>query len=158
LNYLKEALKGRESLFSQDNLQLVQRLQSEKEALELQKTERSKENARYIQLLLIALFVVGVVLTLLVLSKQQRKQKWAKNVGFFAILLVMEFLTFVIGDLIDGITNDFTIAAFIATICLAALLTPLDRKMENWVNKNLTVARKRRQSKQKTSTSPTQTS
>jgi tetratricopeptide (TPR) repeat protein len=143
-NY-KKYIVYRDSLVNEEtskkSLQAKMLYESEKneemaKAAELKK--KAEEDAeRNLQLLAIAVFIpiffVGVVL----LSRTKVRPRVVEFLGVLSLLLFFEFITDLIYPYVSRLTNENPIWEMLFLVSLAALLEPLNFKLEHWVKGHL---------------------
>lgn len=140
--YMELAAVARDSLFSQEKLEHVQRLffaenirQQELRAAQ----ERAQDARRYnLQLLGIAIFILSFFLIVVIFSRRRGPTRAVEILGLVALLMVFEFISILAEPTIEGLTNNSPVLMLLTMVGLAALLAPLHHRLEDRVQRWLT--------------------
>ncbi len=143
--YLELVTVAKDSLFSQEKLQHVQRLlfaenirQQEMRAA----AERAQEARVYnLEMLGIAIFILSLLVMLVLLSRRLATTRAAGVLGLVALLLVFEFISILTGPTIEDLTHNSPVLMLLTMMGLALLLAPVHHKLEQWVKRWLTQRR-----------------
>ena len=144
LNY-KKYITYRDSLVNEETTKKVQQAkmlyESEKneeivKAAELKK-KTAEEAERNLQLTAIAVFIPIFFLGVLILSRTKVKPRIVEFLGILSLLLFFEFITDLIYPYVSKLTNENPIWEMLFLVSLAALLEPLNFRLEHWVKGHL---------------------
>jgi tetratricopeptide (TPR) repeat protein len=134
-------MTAKDSLFSQEKIRKVQNLnfleqirQQEIAEANRQAQEKRKGN---IQMLGVGTFIPFFFGTLILFSKLTKKRKIFKFLGFLGVLLLFEFIAYLLDPLIVYLSQNIPILNLLFLVILASLLVPLDNWMEDLVNEKL---------------------
>lgn len=139
--YLLVVMAAKDTLFSQEKRREIQNL-SFNETLRQQEiatqTRMAEENhIRNLQLLAIAIFIPIFFLVVIFLSRTKVKSRVVEFLGILSLLLFFEFITDLIYPYVSDLTNDSAIWEMLILVIVAALLEPLNHRMERWVKERL---------------------
>jgi tetratricopeptide (TPR) repeat protein len=139
--YLKLTLTLKDSLFSQEKSKTIQNMTFEENIRQQELVEQKKaaeENAKKnLQLIAIAVFIPIFFLFVVFLSRIKVK---ARLVEFFAVvglLLSFEFINDLIYPYISDLTNDSPLWETLILVIIAALIEPINYRLEHWVKTKL---------------------
>ncbi len=126
---------------SKKSLQAKMLYESEKneemaKAAEL-KRKAEEDAERNLQLLAIAVFIPIFFVGVLLLSRTKVKPRVVEFLGVLSLLLFFEFITDLIYPYVSRLTNENPIWEMLFLVSLAALLEPLNFKLERWVKSHL---------------------
>jgi tetratricopeptide (TPR) repeat protein len=135
--YLKQAMILKDSLFSQEKSKSIQNMTFEEnirqQEMEAQKKAAEENHVRNLQLLAIGVFIPVFFLGVLFLSRTKVKPRIVEFLGILSLLLFFEFITDLIYPWVSQLTNENPIWEMLFLVSLAALLEPLNFKLEHWV-------------------------
>jgi tetratricopeptide (TPR) repeat protein len=143
-NY-KKYIIYRDSLVNEEtskkSLQAKMLYESEKneemaKAAEL-KRKAEEDAERNLQLLAIAVFIPIFFVGVLLLSRTKVRPRVVEFLGILSLLLFFEFITDLIYPYVSRLTNENPIWEMLFLVSLAALLEPLNFKLEHWVKGHL---------------------
>ena len=97
------------------------------------KKKEEKERSRRIQMLLIAIFIPGLFLVTLLLSRVKLHVKLIRLLGILSLLTFFEFLTLILHPTIADLTHHTPIYEILIFVGLAAILIPLHHRAEHWL-------------------------
>ncbi|HTB08132.1 MAG TPA: tetratricopeptide repeat protein [Bacteroidia bacterium] len=140
--FSRAELAMRDSVFNQDNLNKIQSMAfSEKlrtmdeEAKIAEERAKQKENIQYI---LLAFCILTFIILFLILSRSIiTNPKIIEVLGVIALLIVFEFLNLILGPYVDKITHHTPWLMLIGSVCIAALLSPIHHRIEQWATHKL---------------------
>jgi tetratricopeptide (TPR) repeat protein len=139
--YLLAVVDAKDSMFSQEKIRQVQRLSFEETLRQQEKAaeeRKAKEShVRNLQLLAIAVFIPVFFLTVLLLGRTKVKPRVVEFLGILSLLLFFEFITDLIYPYVSELTNENPIWEMSILVILAAVLEPLNFKLEHWVKSHL---------------------
>lgn len=139
--YLSTVIEAKDSMFSQEKIRAVQNLGFE-ESMRQQEmaSERKKaeeNHIRNLQLLAIGVFIPVFFIGVLLLSRTKVKPRVVEFLGILSLLLFFEFITDLIYPYVSEWTNENPIWEMLFLVTLAALLEPLNFRLEHWVKGHL---------------------
>jgi len=132
----KERIRHSQILSSNENIRQLEMVESKKKAAE----ERSKQ----LQLLFIGMFIPGLFLITLFLSRININAKVIKSAGILSLLILFEYLTILLHPRVVEIAHHKPIFELLIFVCIAALLLPAHHKIEHWLISKLTSQGKNR--------------
>ena len=97
------------------------------------KKKTEEEAERNLQLTAIAVFIPVFFLGVLLLSRTKVRPRVVEFLGVLGLLLFFEFITDLIYPYVSKLTNENPIWEMLFLVSLAALLEPLNFKLEHWV-------------------------
>jgi hypothetical protein len=126
-----------DSLFGDKTIQETQIMtfedelrQQELTSVKLKAEEQRNENIQYA---LIALGIVTFIILYLLLSRSFiTNTRLIEFFGILALLIVFEFLNLLLHPFLGKVTNHTPLLMLLALVCIAALLIPLHRRVEEW--------------------------
>lgn len=141
LKYLKLSISIKDSLFNLAKIREVQSLsleeQSRQEEIEAREKREEENHIRNLQLLAIGIFIPIFFIGVLLLSRTRVRPRVVEFLGIFSLLLFFEFITDLIYPYVSLLTNENPIWEMLFLVVLAALLEPLNFKLEHWVKHRL---------------------
>jgi tetratricopeptide (TPR) repeat protein len=139
--YLSKAVVFKDSLFSLEKTREMQRLTTEEamrqQDMTTQKTKAEEDRVRGLQLLAIGVFIPIFFVGVLLLSRTKVRARVVEFLGIVSLLLLFEFITDLIYPYISLLANENPIWEMLVLVILAALLEPLNFKLEHWVKGHL---------------------
>jgi tetratricopeptide (TPR) repeat protein len=141
LKYLKLTIVLQDSLFSREKSKEIQTMTLQENIrqrnLELQK-QQAKENAvKNIQLIAIALFIPVFFLIVVFLARVHVKARVIEFLAVVNLLLLFEFITDIAFPYISDWTHDSPAWEMLILVLIAALLEPINYRIERWVKVKL---------------------
>lgn len=100
--------------------------------LEEQKKLAKEERKQQLQLLLIAIFIPGLFLLTLVLSRVNLSVKAIRALGVLSLLFLFEYLTLLLHPNVAALTHHTPLLEILIFVTIAALLIPLHHRLEHW--------------------------
>jgi hypothetical protein len=137
-----------DSLFSAKTIQQTQLMTFEddlrQQELASNKIKTEEQRKQNIQYALIALGIIIFILLFLSLSRSFiTNSKLIEFFGVLALLVVFEFLNLLLHPFLESLTNHTPLLMLLALVCIAALLIPLHRRVEEWSTAKLVEKNKR---------------
>lgn len=126
----KERIRQSQILSSNENIRQIEIAENKKKAAE----ERSKQ----LQLLFIGMFIPGLFLILLFLSRIKINVKVIKTAGIISLLILFEYLTILLHPRVVELAHHKPIYELLIFVCIAALLIPAHHRIEHWLISKLT--------------------
>jgi tetratricopeptide (TPR) repeat protein len=141
LKYLKLGISLKDSIFNLAKVREVQSLSLDETIRQREIAEQNKKeqenHVRNLQLLAIGLFIPIFFLGVLFLSRTRVKPRVVEFLGILSLLLFFEFITDLIYPFVSQMTNENPIWEMLFLVLLAALLEPVNFKLEHWVKRHL---------------------
>jgi hypothetical protein len=104
----------------------------------------SKERKKNIQLTVLGASLIIFIIVFLLLSRSVIvRSGLVKFLGVVALLLVFEFISLFLHPYIVHFTDHSPLWTFIIMVCIAAMLVPVHRRLEEWVTHQLVEKNKR---------------
>jgi hypothetical protein len=140
-HYQEITMAAKDSLFSEEKVRKVQNLNfteqiRQQEILEAKRQAQEKRTTR-IQMLGVGAFIPFFFGILMLSSKWTKKRKIIRFLGFLGVLLLFEFIAYLLDPLIVSLSLGVPVLNLLFLVILASLLVPLDSWMEDWVNEKL---------------------
>jgi hypothetical protein len=140
--YQNKYLEVKELVSTEENTRLLERtsLQEKirKAEIEEQKVKENEERARNIKLGLIAIFIPTFAISVFALGKKRRlNSKLITTLGLTSLLMLFEFISFLIHPLVEKVTNHDAIMMYLILLIIASILVPLHHKLESYVKRIL---------------------
>jgi tetratricopeptide (TPR) repeat protein len=139
--YLSAVVAAKDSIFSQEKLRKIQTLSFNEtirqQEIAAQLKEADENHVRNLQLLAIGVFIPIFFLSVLFLSRTKVKPRIVEFLGVLSLLLFFEFITDLVYPYVSQLTNENPIWEMLFLVVLAALLEPLNFKLEHWVKAHL---------------------
>jgi hypothetical protein len=140
-HYQGITMAAKDSLFSQEKVRKVQNLnfleQIRQQEIAEAKREAQEKRKENIQMLGVGAFIPFFFGILILFSKWTQKRKIIRFLGFLGILLLFEFIAYLLGPLIVLLSQNIPVLNLLFLLILASLLVPLDNWMEDWVSVKL---------------------
>ncbi len=93
----------------------------------------AKKRNQQLQLLLIAIFIPGIFLLTLLLSRVQVHPKVVRLLGVLSLLFLFEYLTLFFHPFVANLTHHNPVFEILIFVAMAAILIPLHHKLEHWL-------------------------
>ncbi len=142
LKYLQFAQVLRDSISSKEKVRSSQILSSNEQLRQAEKAEafrRAKEErSQQLQLLFIGIFIPGLFLFTLFLSRRRVHVRVIKSMGIISLLMLFEYLTLLLHPRVLEITNHNPVFEIMIFVCIAAILIPTHHRVEHWLIEKLT--------------------
>ncbi len=139
--YLSTVIAIKDSRYSQEKLRQIQSLSFDEtmrqQEIAIEKKKSEENHVRNLQLLAIGVFIPIFFIGVLLLSRTKVKSRVVEFLGILSLLLFFEFITDLIYPYVSQLTNENPIWEMLFLVSLAALLEPLNFKLEHWVKRHL---------------------
>lgn len=141
LDYYKSTASLRDSLFNSEKVKQVENI-SFNEQIRQKELENARKEAEYeqehnLQLLAIAIFIIGFFLAVLQLSREEINPRVIESMGLVSLLLFFEFINLLLHPFLESITHHNPILMLLLLVLLAAILAPLHHRLSDWVSEKL---------------------
>ena len=141
LKYLELAQVLDDSISSNEKVRSSQVLFSNEQLRQAEVAENARrledERSQQLQLLFIGIFIPGIFLLTLFLSKRKIPRKFIRTMGVISLLILFEYLLLLLHPWVVHITNHKPIYQIIIYVCVAAILTPTHHRIEHWLIQKL---------------------
>ncbi len=141
LKYLELSVALKDSLFNQEKVQEMENLtfdeNTRQQELQEEKKKEQEASVRNLQLIAIAIFIPVFFLFVLFLARIKVRARVVEFLGILSLLLFFEFITDLIYPYVSQWTNESPIWEMLFLVILAALLEPLNFRLEHWVKGHL---------------------
>ncbi|MBC7867814.1 MAG: tetratricopeptide repeat protein [Gloeobacteraceae cyanobacterium ES-bin-316] len=135
--YLESAQNLKDSIGSKERVRQSQILSSNESIRQLEiaatKKRVAKERSQQLQLLFIGIFIPGLFLITLFLSRIKINVRVIKSAGIISLLILFEYLTILLHPRVVEIANHIPIVELFIFVCIAALLLPAHHRIEHWL-------------------------
>jgi tetratricopeptide (TPR) repeat protein len=142
LAYSEQAQVLKNSINSKDRIRASQILSTNEQLRQREIAENKliarKERSKQLQLLFIGMFIPGLFLLTLFLSRRQVHTKVIKTMGIISLLIFFEYLTLLLHPYVLELTHHTPVYEIIIFVCIAAILIPSHHKIEHWLIDKLT--------------------
>jgi tetratricopeptide (TPR) repeat protein len=103
--------------------------------LELKESRRIAKVERFqqLQLLLIAIFIPGLFLITLLLSRAKLHLQAIRLLGVLSLLFLFEYLTLLLHPTVARLTNHTPVYEILVFVAIAAVLIPAHHRLEHWL-------------------------
>ncbi len=139
--YLSIVIATKDNMFDKEKVKEIQNLTFEEtvrqQDLAIQKKKADEDHVRNLQLLAIGVFIPLFFIGVLLLSRTKVKPRVVEFLGILSLLLFFEFITDLIYPYVSQLTNENPIWEMAVLVILAAVLEPLNFKLEHWVKGHL---------------------
>jgi len=139
--YLKLTIALKDSISNQERMKTIENLTFDEtirqQEIAAQKKSEEENHVRNLQLLAIGVFIPIFFLCVLFLSRTKVKPRIVEFLGLLSLLLFFEFITDLVYPYVSQLTNENPIWEMLFLVILAALLEPLNFKLEHWVKRHL---------------------
>lgn len=116
--------------------------------MEEDRIQARKERAEQLQMMLIAIFIPGLFLITLLLSRVRMHVKVIRLLGVLSLLFLFEYLTLLLHPTVARLTHHTPVYEILIFVVLAALLIPLHHRLEHWLIHKLIHQRHKHEHKQ----------
>lgn len=141
-NYLSLQRALNDSLNSKSRIRELQILSTNEQLRQLELEEEKKiarqKRKQELQLLFIGIFIPGLFLFTLLLSKIKIHVRFIKAMGILSLLFLFEYLTLFLHPFVVEITHHTPVLEILIFVCLAAVLLPLHHNFEHKLIRVLT--------------------
>lgn len=101
--------------------------------LEEVRKQEKKKRMQQLQLLLIGIFIPGIFLLTLILSRAHMHPRIVRVLGVISLLFLFEYLTLLLHPVVAAFTHHTPVLEILIFVGVAALVIPLHHKLEHWV-------------------------
>jgi len=105
--------------------------------LEEERKKAAKERYQQLQMLLIAIFIPGLFLITLLLSRVNIHAKLIRLLGILSLLFLFEYLTLLLHPTVANLTHHTPVYEILIFVAMGAVLIPLHHRLEHWLIQNL---------------------
>ena len=134
INYVHDL---NDSINSKSGVRQLQIISSNEQfrQLELNESRRRASAERYqqLQMLLIAIFIPGLFLITLVLSRAKLHLQAIRLLGVLSLLFFFEYLTLLLHPSVANLTNHTPVYEILIFVAIAAILIPAHHRLEHWL-------------------------
>ncbi|RYF91372.1 MAG: tetratricopeptide repeat protein, partial [Chitinophagaceae bacterium] len=138
-HYLQLAQGLKDSISSKERIRQSQILSSNENIRQMEIAENRKKAAvqrgKQLQLLFIGMFIPGLFLILLFLSRIKINVKVIKTAGIISLLILFEYLTILLHPRVQALAHHKPVYELLIFVCIAALLIPAHHRIEHWLIK-----------------------
>lgn len=117
--------------------------------LEDNKMHAKEERSQRLQMLLIGMFIPGLFLVTLLLSRVNLHVQAIRLLGVLSLLFFFEYLTLLLHPTVAALTHHTPIYEILIFVAIAAVLIPAHHKLEHWVIHKLLLRRRHHKEKDK---------
>lgn len=126
-----------EEVNSKDKIRESQVLSSNEQYRQLElkeeKARTQKKRMQQLQMLLIAIFIPGIFLITLILSRVNVPVRLIRLLGILSLLFLFEYLTLLLHPTVAELTHHTPVFEIMIFVALAAILIPAHHKLEHWM-------------------------
>ncbi|HUR66324.1 MAG TPA: tetratricopeptide repeat protein [Chitinophagaceae bacterium] len=126
-----------DSVNSKDKIRESQVISSNEQLRQLELEEerdiKKKERFQQLQMLLIAIFIPGIFLVTIILSRINVHIKLIRLLGVLSLLFLFEYLTLLLHPTVAKLTNHTPVYEILIFVAFAALLIPAHHRLEHWM-------------------------
>lgn len=136
-NYVSYVRGLNDEVNSKDKIRESQIISSNEQyrQLELQESKLTAQKKRnqQLQMLLIGIFIPGIFLLTLFLSRVSVKPRLIRILGVLSLLFLFEYLTLLLHPTVARLTHHTPIYEILIFVALAAILIPAHHRLEHWL-------------------------
>ena len=147
LAYLEQSQSLKDSISSKERVRESQVLFSNEQLrqneIAASKQKAKEERVKQLQFLFIGIFIPGIFLVTLFLSRRKVHIRLIKLMGIFSLLILFEYLTLLLHPYVLEFTHHKPVFEIMVFVTIAAILIPSHHRMENWMIESLTRKRSR---------------
>jgi tetratricopeptide (TPR) repeat protein len=126
-----------EEVNSKDKIRESQIISSNEQFRQLEvheeKIKEQKKRNQQLQMLLIAIFIPGIFLLTLALSRVNVPVKLIRLLGILSLLFLFEYLTLLLHPTVANLTHHTPVYEILIFVAIAAILIPAHHKLEHWM-------------------------
>ncbi|MGH2553916.1 MAG: tetratricopeptide repeat protein, partial [Chitinophagaceae bacterium] len=126
-----------DSLNSKSRVRQLQILSSNEQYRQLELKERNRiarqERSQQLQMLFIAIFIPGLFLLTLFLSRVKMHLQAIRLLGVLSLLFLFEYLTLLLHPTVATLTNHTPVYEILIFVSIAAILIPAHHRLEHWL-------------------------
>ena len=147
LAYMEISQSLKDSISSKERIRASQELSSNEHFRQIQLAEarqRAKEErSKQLQFLFIGIFIPGLFLFTLFLSRIRVHVRLIKLMGVLSLLILFEYLTLLLHPYVLEFTHHTPVFEIMIFVSIAAVLIPTHHRIEHWLIEQLTQRRNR---------------
>jgi tetratricopeptide (TPR) repeat protein len=141
-DYKDEVLTLKDSIFSKERIAKSQLLSMEEDLRQKEMAEKkiqeSEDRKVELQYLAIGLLLPILFFITVYLSNRKIKPRYVEFLGVVSLLLTFEYIMLLLHPAIVSFSNHLPVYELLCFAAIAAILTPLHHRIENWLVKILT--------------------
>ena len=134
INYVHDL---NDSLNNKSRIRQLQIISSDEQfrqrALQESRRLASIERSQQLQMLLIAIFIPGLFLITLLLSRVKLHLQAIRLLGVLSLLFFFEYLTLLLHPTVAALTNHTPVYEILIFVAIAAVLIPAHHRLEHWL-------------------------
>jgi tetratricopeptide (TPR) repeat protein len=147
--YISLVRQLNDSINSKSRIRQLQILASNEQLRQLEiaelKKKAAKERKKQLQLLGIGIFIPGLFLLTLFLSRRKIRTGVIKVMGILSLLFLFEYLTLFLHPYVVELTNHTPVLEILIFVAIAAILIPAHHRIEHWLIQKLIRHRARKE-------------
>lgn len=101
--------------------------------IEESRKQAEKKRGQQLQMLMIGIFIPGIFLLTLVMSRVRVHPRVVRLLGVLSLLFLFEYLTLLLHPFVSHITHHTPMLEILIFVGVAALVIPLHHKLEHWL-------------------------
>jgi tetratricopeptide (TPR) repeat protein len=140
-HYYKIAVSAKDSLFSVEKINEMQKLTAEEELHRQEIAEEiireGEKRKRAIRIAGISIFLPMFFLIVVLLGRLKIKPRFIEFMGILSLLFVFEFITLILHPFIEKWTDHDPIMMLLILVGIAAFLVPMHHRIEHWMKEHL---------------------
>ena len=145
-HYQEIALAAKDSLFSEEKVKEIQKMNFEEKIRQQEEDERmlleSEERRTNLRIGGIAMFIPAFLLLITLLGKTKVQKRTIQFFGTIGVLLTFEFFNMLVHPMIEKLTHHNSILMLLFMVGLAAILIPLHHRIEYWFKEKIILKNK----------------
>ncbi len=147
LYYMETQYALKDSVESKERIKELQIMSSNEQLRQIEmeetKQKQAEERRQQLQLLFIAIFIPGIFLITLLLSKIKIHVRIIKIMGILSLLIFFEYLTLLLHPAVAEFTHHTPVYELLIFVTIAAILIPAHHRIEHWLIAKLTYSAQR---------------
>lgn len=128
---LNDSLNSKAKIRQFQNLTIEEQFRQRE--LQEERIVAAKKRYQQLQLLLIGIFIPGMFLITLMLSRAKIHIRVIRALGILSLLFFFEYLTLLLHPTVAGLTDHTPILEILIFVGIAAILIPLHHRVEHWL-------------------------
>lgn len=145
LAYLEQEQALKDSINSKERIRQSQVLSSDEQLRQAELAEAKRrakeERSKQLQFLFIGIFIPGIFLLTLFLSRIRVHTRLIKVMGILSLLILFEYLTLLLHPYVLELTHHTPVYEIMIFVTIAAILIPTHHRIEHWLINRLTQKR-----------------
>ena len=145
LFYLEQKQVLKDSINSKERIRESQVLSSNEQLRQIEiadaKQRSKEERSKQLQFLFIGMFIPGIFLFTLFLSRRKVHVRFIKLMGILSLLILFEYLTLLLHPYVLELTHHKPVFEIMVFVAIAAILIPTHHRIEHWLIERLTKKR-----------------